>query len=74
MEGLKSLRNRFQELPAALLNISNKLIIVMVADHGVVNEGVSAYPKEVTPQMVYNFLNGGAGINVLSNRSWELMW
>jgi len=48
-------------------DMSSKLIIVMVADHGVVDEGVSAYPKEVTPQMVYNFLNGGAGINVLSN-------
>ena len=65
---------RLEELAKKICGISanenpflkNKVIFTLAADHGVTEEGVSPYPQEVTAQMVYNFLSGGAGINILA--------
>src|SRR5262249_2014967 len=54
---------------AALGPRPEKAIVVMGADHGVAAEGVSAYPQEVTGQMLLNFARGGAAINVLARQA-----
>ena len=46
--------------------IPEAMVMTLAADHGVVAEGVSAYPSSVTAQMVENFLVGGAAVNVLA--------
>jgi len=65
---------RLEELAIQLAGIcgesfpldTRKKIVVMAADHGITDEGVSAFPQAVTAQMVANFVNGGAAINVLA--------
>jgi nicotinate-nucleotide--dimethylbenzimidazole phosphoribosyltransferase len=49
--------------------LQDAVVFTLAADHGVASEGVSAYPPEVTAQMVMNFLRGGAAINVLARQA-----
>jgi len=73
---VKSL-GRLEDLAAQYCLITNTLkpslgkkkIFAFAGDHGVAEEGVSAYPQEVTPQMVRNMLNGGAAVNVLARHA-----
>ncbi|MCR8636553.1 nicotinate-nucleotide--dimethylbenzimidazole phosphoribosyltransferase [Paenibacillus radicis (ex Xue et al. 2023)] len=52
-----------------ITELGKKAVIVMAGDHGVCEEGISAFPAEVTPQMVLNFLSGGAAVNVLARQA-----
>ncbi|HSS95023.1 MAG TPA: nicotinate-nucleotide--dimethylbenzimidazole phosphoribosyltransferase, partial [Candidatus Dormibacteraeota bacterium] len=68
---------RLEDLSVSLAGMTGRLdaplvqrvVFTLAADHGVSREGVSAYPREVTPQMVLNFLSGGAAINVLARQA-----
>ncbi len=51
------------------VHLARKVIVTCAGDHGVVAEGVSLFPQEVTAQMVYNFVDGGASINVLARHA-----
>ncbi|MDB5055372.1 MAG: nicotinate-nucleotide--dimethylbenzimidazole phosphoribosyltransferase [Bacilli bacterium] len=50
-------------------DLAKKAVVVMAGDHGVCAEGISAFPAEVTPQMVLNFVHGGAAVNVLARQA-----
>ncbi len=51
------------------VRLNRKVIVVCAGDHGVTAEGISLFPQEVTAQMVYNFVAGGASINVLAGHA-----
>jgi nicotinate-nucleotide--dimethylbenzimidazole phosphoribosyltransferase len=56
------------------VRLKRKVIVTCAGDHGVVAEGVSLFPQEVTAQMVYNFVDGGASINVLARHAGAEVW
>ncbi len=51
------------------VRLEKKVIVTCAGDHGIVEEGVSLFPSDVTPLMVYNFVKGGASVNVLAKHA-----
>jgi nicotinate-nucleotide--dimethylbenzimidazole phosphoribosyltransferase len=66
---LEEIAERLVALRGAPPRVERPVILTLAADHGVVAEGVSAYPQSVTGQMVENFLRGGAAVNVLARQA-----
>jgi nicotinate-nucleotide--dimethylbenzimidazole phosphoribosyltransferase len=72
---LEELARRYVTITGQLPPVINrKAVVVFAADHGVTAEGVSAYPQEVTAQMVHNFVSGGAAINALARQAHADVW
>jgi nicotinate-nucleotide--dimethylbenzimidazole phosphoribosyltransferase len=64
---LEPLSARLASIAGSLdVRLKNKIIVTCAGDHGVVSEGVSLFPQEVTARMVYNFVGGGASVSVLA--------
>ena len=66
---LEELGVRLAEIRGFVPDSLEAAVVVAAGDHGVAAEGVSAYPSEVTAQMVLNFASGGAAINVLARQA-----
>ncbi|NQT94728.1 MAG: nicotinate-nucleotide--dimethylbenzimidazole phosphoribosyltransferase, partial [Lentisphaerae bacterium] len=67
---LEGLSARLASIAGTLdVHLKKKVIVTCAGDHGIVEEGVSLFPADVTPMMVYNFVKGGASVNVLARHA-----
>ncbi|RLC28876.1 MAG: nicotinate-nucleotide--dimethylbenzimidazole phosphoribosyltransferase [Deltaproteobacteria bacterium] len=67
---LEDLSARLASIAGTLdVRLGNRVVVTCAGDHGVVEEGVSLFPQEVTVRMVFNFVAGGASINVLARHA-----
>ena len=66
---LEELAEHLAAIQGGTPSVDGKALLIFAGDHGVARRGVSAYPADVTPQMVLNFLRGGAAANVLARQA-----